>query len=77
MVVVIDPHQRTATVYRAPDDICIITEGDMLDGCAVVLDGECRWLTCSNGPSSSGFGATQCEGGHFSISDGRPFCSDP
>ena len=32
MVVVIDPHQRTATVYRAPDDICILTEGDMLDG---------------------------------------------
>ena len=36
MVVVIDPHQRTATVYRAPDDICILTEGDMLDGGDVV-----------------------------------------
>ena len=37
MVVVIDPYERTATVYRAPDDICILTEGDMLDGGAVVL----------------------------------------
>ena len=36
MVVVIDPHQRTATVYRGPDDICILTEGDMLDGGDVV-----------------------------------------
>ena len=36
MVVVIDPHQRTATVYRAPDDICMLTEGDVLDGGAVV-----------------------------------------
>ena len=36
MVVVIDPHQRTAAVYRAPDDICIFTEGDMLDGGDVV-----------------------------------------
>ena len=37
MVVVIDPHQRTATVYRAPDDICILTEDNMLDGGDVVL----------------------------------------
>ena len=37
MVVVVDPHQRTATVYRAPDDICILTEGDLLDGRDVVL----------------------------------------
>ena len=36
MVVVIDPYQRTAMVYRAPDDICILTEGDMLDGGDVV-----------------------------------------
>lgn len=36
MVVVIDPHQRTATVYRAPDDICMLTEGDVLDGGTVV-----------------------------------------
>ena len=36
MVVVIDPHQRIAAIYRAPDDICILTEGDMLDGGAVV-----------------------------------------
>ncbi len=36
MVVVIDPHQRTATVYRAPDNICILAEGDMLDGGDVV-----------------------------------------
>ena len=36
MVVVIDPLQRTAAVYRAPDDICILTEGDMLDGGDVV-----------------------------------------
>ena len=37
MVVVIDPHQRTATVYRASDDICVLTERDMLDGGDVVL----------------------------------------
>ena len=37
MVAVIDPHQHTATVNRAPDDICILTEGDMLDGGDVVL----------------------------------------
>ena len=36
MVVVIDPHQRTATVYRASDDVCVLTEGDMLDGDDVV-----------------------------------------
>ena len=36
MVVVIDPYQRTATVYRAPDDICILTEDDVLDGGDVV-----------------------------------------
>ncbi len=36
MVVVIDPHQLTATVYRAPDDVCVLTEGDMLDGGDVV-----------------------------------------
>ena len=36
MVVVIDPLQRIATVYCAPDDICILTEGDMLDGGDVV-----------------------------------------
>ena len=37
MVIVIDPHQCTATVYRALDDICVLTEGDMLDGGDVVL----------------------------------------
>lgn len=37
MVVVINPPQRTAAVYRAPDDICILTAGDMLDGGDVVL----------------------------------------
>ena len=37
MVVVINPPQCTATVYRAPDDICILTAGDMLDGGDVVL----------------------------------------
>ena len=36
MVVVIDPDQRTATVYRAPDDVCLLTAGDVLDGGAVV-----------------------------------------
>ncbi len=36
MVVVIDPDQRTATVYRAPDDMCMLTEGDVLDGGEVV-----------------------------------------
>ncbi len=36
MVVVIDPDQRTAMVYRAPDDICLLTAGDVLDGGAVV-----------------------------------------
>ena len=36
MVVVIDPHQRTATVYRAPDDMCVLTERDVLDGGNVV-----------------------------------------
>ncbi|MDE2741208.1 MAG: Uma2 family endonuclease [Gemmatimonadota bacterium] len=36
MVVVIDPHQRTATVYRAPDDMCMLTEDEVLDGGDVV-----------------------------------------
>ena len=36
MVVVIDPHQRTATVYRAPDDMCMLTEGEVLAGGDVV-----------------------------------------
>ena len=36
MLVVIDPHQRNATVCRAPGDICVLTEGDMLDGGDVV-----------------------------------------
>ncbi len=36
MVVVIDPHQLTATVYLAPNDTRILTEGDMLDGGDVV-----------------------------------------
>ena len=36
MVVVIDPYQRTATVYRAPDDIRVLTERDVLDGGDVV-----------------------------------------
>ena len=37
MVVVINPHQRIATVYRASDDICVLTERDVLDGGDVVL----------------------------------------
>ena len=37
MVVVIDPEQRTATVYRASEGICMLTEGDILDGGDVVL----------------------------------------
>lgn len=32
MVVVADPRQRRVTVYRARDDIEILTEGDSLDG---------------------------------------------
>ena len=32
MVVVIDPQKKTATVYRALDDIAILTGGDVLDG---------------------------------------------
>ena len=36
MVVVIDPLQRTATVYRSFDEICVLTERDMLDGGEVV-----------------------------------------
>ena len=36
MVVVIDPHQRTATVYRSFDEICVLTERDVIDGGDVV-----------------------------------------
>ena len=53
MVVVIDPHQRTATVYRAPDDICILTAGDVLDGGDVVLGGKCRLQTYSDLPTTA------------------------
>ena len=36
MVVVIDPDQHTATVYRAPDDVCLLGASDVLDGGDVV-----------------------------------------
>ena len=36
MVVVIDPYQRTATVYHSFDEICVLTERDVLDGGDVV-----------------------------------------
>jgi Uma2 family endonuclease len=36
MVLVVDPGQRTATVYRSLDDIRILTEGDAIDGADVV-----------------------------------------
>ena len=36
MVLVVDPGQRTATVYRSRDDIRILTEGDAIDGAGVV-----------------------------------------
>ena len=40
MVVVIDPDQHTATVYRSFDEICVLTERDVLDGGDVVLGWE-------------------------------------
>ena len=40
MVVVIDPYQRTATVYRSFDEICVLTERDVIDGGDVVLGWE-------------------------------------
>ena len=36
MVIVIDPSNRTATIYRSLDDIETLTEGDALDGGDVV-----------------------------------------
>lgn len=36
MVIVLDPKTRTATVYRAFDDVRIFTEGDTIDGEDVV-----------------------------------------
>lgn len=36
MVVVQDPRKRTITVYRSPEDIITLTEGDTLDGGDVV-----------------------------------------
>jgi hypothetical protein len=36
MVVVVDPSQRTATVYRSLEDIRILTEGDAIEGVDVV-----------------------------------------
>jgi Uma2 family endonuclease len=36
MVLVVDPGQRTATVYRSLDNIRILTEGDTIDGADVV-----------------------------------------
>ena len=36
MVVVINPRQRTATVYRSPNDISALSEADVLDGGDVV-----------------------------------------
>ena len=39
---VIYPRGRTVTVYRALDDICILTANDMLDGESVVPGFRCR-----------------------------------
>ena len=36
MVVVINPRQRSATVYRSPSDISALAEADVLDGGDVV-----------------------------------------
>ncbi|HEU0052107.1 MAG TPA: Uma2 family endonuclease [Longimicrobium sp.] len=36
MVVVVSPRRRTATVYRSPDDVTLLTESDVLDGGDVV-----------------------------------------
>jgi len=36
MVVVVNPRQRTATVYKSPDDIVVLAEADVLDGKDVV-----------------------------------------
>ena len=36
MVLVVDPGQRTVTVYRSLDNIRILTEGDTIDGADVV-----------------------------------------
>ena len=36
MVVVVNPRQRSATVYRSPDDITYLAEADVLDGGDVV-----------------------------------------
>ena len=38
MVVVVNPHKRTVTVYRSLTDITILTENDRLDGRDVVSD---------------------------------------
>jgi hypothetical protein len=36
MVVVINPRQRSATVYKSPTDITALAEADVLDGGDVV-----------------------------------------
>ena len=36
MVLVVDPSQRTVTVYRSLEDIRILTEGDVIEGADVV-----------------------------------------
>ncbi len=36
MVVVINPRQRSATVYKSPTDITVLTEADVLDGGDIV-----------------------------------------
>ncbi len=36
MVVVVNPRQRSATVYKSPSDITVLAEADVLDGGAVV-----------------------------------------
>jgi Uma2 family endonuclease len=38
LVIVIDPRKRTVTVYRALNDITILTEADVLDGDDVIPD---------------------------------------
>ena len=36
MVLVVDPKQRTVTVYRSREDVHILTGGDAIDGAGVV-----------------------------------------
>ncbi len=38
---VVNPRQRTVTVYRAPTDVTILRESDVLDGGATVPGFQC------------------------------------